>query len=128
MTDFYPPILKDVTCRCCGARGLTTSVQHGFSSGVEFERRVWACVLCGDGWIVVKASDEEETNITFDHNPDGLALVRRATMATNIDLGAETEKLVETWTYYLGEDEVDEATWRAALKDKRRHLKARIAN
>ena len=83
----------------------------------EQESRFFTCHVCGDNWLSVKQVEQGDCQITFVHQMGMQPLLKRtAHVATPIVLNEGT---VGAWSYYLGDDEIEESQWRRLL-DKRR--------
>ena len=120
-----------LTCKACGAEAVTPvemSVEDsdGFFADAD-EAHFYTCQVCGDNWLSIKRVPlGEAPEITFVHQM-GLQpqLKRTARMANAIVLN---ESSVDDWSYFLGDDEVDEDAWRDRLTERRRVLKSVCTN
>jgi len=124
--------MERLKCKACGSYGMVPLdvdeevEQDGLLDG-EQESRFFTCHVCGDNWLSVKKTDlGGDCQITFVHQM-GLrpTLKRVAHMSTPALL---TEDTVEEWSYFLGDDEVEEREWRRALDERRLMLRAICTN
>ena len=98
-----------------------------FALDGEHEARFFTCHVCGDNWLSVKQTDlGGDCRITFVHQMGMEPTLKRvAHMATPVVL---SDRTVDRWAYYLGEDEVEERKWRRLLNKRRRVLRSICTN
>ncbi len=95
--------------------------------GGEQESRFFTCHVCGDNWLSVKKVETGGAcEITFVHQMGMHPTLKRiASMATPVVINDAT---VEAWSYYLGDDRVEETEWRDHLARRRGVLRAICTN
>ena len=100
---------------------------EAFILGGDQESRFFTCHVCGDNWLSVKKVETGGScEITFVHQMGMQPTLKRiAHMATPVVVNDST---VEAWSYYLGDDEVEETEWRAQLDQRRWVLRAICTN
>jgi len=120
----------DAECKCCGAKALRvqrSSVStHSFAATKE--QKTFQCGLCGDGWVSTLKSAPDSTFGRWLHTPGWEPVLVRT-----IALDFSPDNLMmevgdEEWDYYLGDSEVSQGDWFFILEDRRRSMKARLAN
>jgi len=95
--------------------------------GDEQDSRFFTCHVCGDNWLSVREDAEDATcHITFIHQMGMAPVLKRvAHMATHIVLNEST---VESWEYFLDDEQVEEEVWLAKLSGRRKVLKSVCSN
>lgn len=103
------------------------SESEEFILGGEQESRFFTCHVCGDNWLSVKKVDTDGLcEITFVHQMGMQPVLKRiASMATPVLLQDNT---VDAWSYYLGDEQVEEGEWRTQLDQRRSVLRAICTN
>ncbi|HYE57529.1 MAG TPA: hypothetical protein VD948_03445 [Rhodothermales bacterium] len=120
-----------LTCKACGAEAVTPLEMdveggEGLLSDAD-EAHFYTCQVCGDNWLSVRRMPEGGTaELTFVHQMGMQPLLRRTALMNNAVVMSEAS--VDTWSYFLGDDEVDEEEWRDRLKERRHVLKAVCTN
>ncbi|MEM1271087.1 MAG: hypothetical protein AAGI08_13685, partial [Bacteroidota bacterium] len=121
-------------CKACGSYSMVpveVEVEHDESdellSTEEDESRFYSCHVCGDNWLSVRHVESDgQCQLTFVHqmgvNP---TLKRIAQMQTHIVMNKDT---VEEWSYFVGDDRIEEGEWFDRLDARRRTLKAICSN
>lgn len=91
------------------------------------DSRFYSCQVCGDNWLRVKETPSDGTCVlTFVHQMGTSPVLRRVAHMDNAILLEEEH--VETWEYFLGEEEVDKGEWYDCLSERRETLKASCVN
>lgn len=128
--------MERLQCKACGSYGMVpVELEPDEAEGAEDvlgqaegdqESRFFTCHVCGDNWLSVRHVERGDCRITFVHQM-GLqpTLKRVAHMDTPIVLN---EKTVGAWTYFFGDDEIEEAEWRRRLEGRRRVLRSICSN
>lgn len=95
--------------------------------GTEPESRFYTCHVCGDNWLSVKdVGDEGECIITFVHQMGTAPVLKRiAHMETPVLLKEHT---VQSWTYFVDDQEITQEVWFDKLADRRRILRSICSN
>lgn len=111
----------DAPCKCCGTRSLTT-VNRGAV-------RTFKCAICGDSWMVKERSDVQGfKQAEWVHHPEMTpTLSRTITMKKNPN-NVPSDYADEEFTYYVGPQEAGMSRWFNLLDERRKTLKARVAN
>ena len=93
----------------------------------EPESRFYTCHVCGDNWLSVKETEDSgECKITFVHQMGMAPVLKRiAHMQTEIVLKDAT---VDSWSYFLDDQEIDQEVWFDKLAGRRRVLKSICTN
>lgn len=125
--------MERLKCKACGSYSMVplevdeNAENEEFILGGEQESRFFTCHVCGDNWLSVKKVETGGTcEITFVHQMGMQPTLKRiANMATPVVLKDST---VDDWSYYLGDDQVEETEWRAQLDRRRGVLRAICTN
>jgi hypothetical protein len=121
--------LKCKTCGCYSMMPVEIDEQANDEDlllGDEQESRFFTCHVCGDNWLSVKQIERGDCQITFVHQMGMQPLLKRvAHMDTPVVLNENT---IGAWSYYLGEDEVEESEWHDVLDKRRLVLRAICTN
>ena len=126
-----PPPMDFLRCKACGSEAvlpLDVSAENGEGAFEDAdEAHFYTCQVCGDNWLSIKRNPlGGDCELTFVHQTNVEPLLRRtATMSNAVVM---TERSVDHWSYFLGDDEVEETDWRAQLVERRRLLKAACTN
>lgn len=124
--------MERLKCKACGSFGMVPleieeDLEQDEILAPEQESRFFTCHVCGDNWLSVKKTDlGGDCQITFVHQM-GLqpTLKRVAHMSTPVVVSEDT---VDEWSYFLGDDEVEEGEWRRTLDERRFRLRAICSN
>lgn len=125
--------MERLKCKACGCYSMAPveidsemEEEERLLPNDEQESRFFTCHVCGDNWLSVKHVEQGGCQITFVHQMGIQPLLKRiAHMATPVVLNEGT---VGAWSYYLGEDEVEETEWRHLLDKRRWVLRAICTN
>lgn len=124
--------MERLKCKACGSYGMLPleideDGEQDDLLGGEQESRFFTCHVCGDNWLSVKKTDlGGDCQITFVHQMGIQPTLKRvAHMSTPVLLNEDT---VDDWSYFLGDDEVEEREWRRALDERRLMLRAICTN
>ncbi len=125
--------MERLKCKACQSYSMVPlevddrQEQEAFVLGGEQESRFFTCHVCGDNWLSVKKIETGGScEITFVHQMGMQPTLKRiAHMATPVVVNNDT---VEAWSYYLGDDEVEETEWQAQLHQRRWVLRAICTN
>jgi hypothetical protein len=91
------------------------------------ESRFYSCHVCGDNWLSVKEpSDLGDCRVTFVHQMGMHPTLRRVAHLPTAE--PVNEPAVDKWSYFLGDDEVDQSRWHKKLNNRRRILKSICSN
>ncbi len=95
--------------------------------GEEQESRFYSCQVCGDNWLSVKETTADgECTITFVHQMGTSPVLKRVAHMSNAIIIDDDN--VEEWEFYLGDENVEEETWREELSDRRETLRSTCVN
>ena len=93
----------------------------------DHESRFYTCHVCGDNWLSVKETNEGAlSKITFIHQM-GMAPVLKRVAQVHTELILK-ETTVDSWSYFLDEDEVSRDSWLEKLSSRRKVLKSVCCN
>jgi len=91
------------------------------------ESRFYSCHVCGDNWLAVRELEPEGAcQVTFIHQMGMAPVLKRvAHMQTHVVINDTT---VESWEYFLDDEQIAEEPWLEKLKGRRRVLKSVASN
>ena len=95
--------------------------------GGEPESRFYTCHVCGDNWLSVKETETAGScKITFVHQMGMAPVLKRiAHMQTEVVLSKDA---VDTWSYFVDDQEIDQEVWFDKLAQRRKILKSICSN
>lgn len=100
--------------------------EHSEHAAGERETRFYTCHVCGDNWLSVKETAEQDCTVTFVHQMGMQPELKRiAHMDTPILLGENT---VSQWEYFLDNEQIDGTEWHQKLTKRREVLKSICSN
>lgn len=93
----------------------------------EPESRFYTCHVCGDNWLsVIETEHSGERKITFVHQMGMFPVLKRiAHMEARVVVH---EDMVDYWTYFLDDQEIDQEVWFDKLSKRRQILKSICTN
>jgi len=121
--------MEKLHCKTCGAFSMIPMEvaideeqdEHAALFDHDHETRFYTCHVCGDNWLSVKETEDEEgqCKITFVHQMGMSPVLKRvARMQTPVVFSEDT---VNRWRYFLDDQEIDQEAWMDKLA-KRRHI------
>ena len=94
--------------------------------GNDRETRFYTCHVCGDNWLSVKETVENDCTITFVHQMGMQPELKRiAHMDTPIVLSDST---IDHWEYFVDDEEIGSELWYEKLTKRRKVLKSICSN
>lgn len=125
--------MEKLQCKACGSYSMVpmeVRVEDEEESqallGNDRESRFYTCHVCGDNWLSVKETDEEDCKITFVHQMGMQPELKRvAHMDTPIVL---SENTIDHWEYFVDDEQIDGELWHEKLTNRRKVLKSICSN
>lgn len=126
-------VMEYLQCKACGCFSMVPMEVELPGDEIELledaekESRFYTCQVCGDNWLSIKQGRDQGTcEVTFIHQMGIQPVLKRvAHMDTEVVVNENT---VDHWDYFVGDEETDEQSWHARLKERRELLRSICCN
>ena len=92
----------------------------------ERETRFYTCHVCGDNWLAVKETVEDDCTVTFVHQMGMQPELKRIAHAETRLLLSDSS--LEDWEYFLDDEQIEADAWHEKLTERRTVLRSICSN